>query len=144
MRPIDRLFERLALTYGNLWTHSLGGTPVEEVKQFWEQELAGFFKTKEAMMAIVYALDHLPEKTPNIIQFKNLCYQAPKMANLALPPVPANPEKVKAEISKIQTFNMGPGVDAKAWAHRILNEVKSGKKRPVAVVQMARDALEFG
>jgi len=38
---------------------------------------------------------------------------------------------------------MGPGVDPKAWAHKILKDYADGVKRPVAVVQMARDALRM-
>jgi len=58
-----------------------------------------------------------------------------------LPSPPADPVRVKQELAKLTPFRMGPGVDPKAWAHKILNEYADGVKRPVAVVQMARDAL---
>ena len=140
-QPIDRLFERLSMTYGNAWDNSLGSAPLNEIKSFWMHELAGFLKSKEAMMSISYALDHLPERPPNLVQFKNLCMQAPIVKPLALPEPAADPERVKQELAKLAPLRMGPGVDPKEWAHRILAEYAAGRKKPVAVVQMARDAL---
>ena len=140
-QPIDRLFERPSMFYGNAWDNSLGSAPLNEIKSFWMHELAGFLKSKEAMMSISYALDHLPERPPNLVQFKNLCMQAPVFKPLALPEPAANPERVKQELAKLAPLRMGPGVDPKEWARRILDEYAAGRKKPVAVVQMARDAL---
>jgi hypothetical protein len=140
-QPIDRLFERLSMTYGISWDNSLGSAPLNEIKSHWMHELSGFLKSKESMMAISWALDHLPERPPNLVQFKNLCYQAPAVEKPQLPSPPADPERVKQELAKLTPFRMGPGVDPKAWAHKILKDYADGVKRPVAVVQMARDAL---
>jgi len=140
-QPIDRLFERLSMTYGISWDNSLGSAPLNEIKSHWMHELSGFLKSKESMMAISWALDHLPERPPNLVQFKNLCYQAPAVERPQLPSPPADPEKVQQELAKLTPFRMGPGVDPKAWAKRILDEYAAGRKKPVAVVQMARDAL---
>jgi hypothetical protein len=142
-QPIDRLFERLSMTYGISWDNSLGSAPLNEIKSHWMHELSGFLKSKEFMMAISWALDHLPERPPNLVQFKNLCYQAPAVERPQLPSPPADPERVKQELAKLTPFRMGPGVDPKAWAHKILNEYADGVKRPMAVVQMARDALRM-
>jgi hypothetical protein len=140
-QPIDRLFERLSLTYGIAWDKSLGSAPLNEIKSFWMHELSGFMQSKESMMAISWALGNLPERPPNLVQFKNLCYQAPAVQKPQLPAPPADPERVKQEMAKLAPLKMGPGVDPKAWARRILDEYAAGRKKPVAVVQMARDAL---
>jgi hypothetical protein len=140
-QPIDRLFERLSLTYGIAWDKSLGSAPLNEIKSFWMHELSGFMQSKESMMAISWALGNLPERPPNLVQFKNLCYQAPAVQKPQLPAPPADPERVKQEMAKLAPLKMGPGVDPKAWARRILDEYAAGRKKPIAVVQMARDAL---
>jgi hypothetical protein len=70
--------------------------------------------------------------------------QAPIVRPLALPEPPADPERVKQELAKLAPLRMGPGIDPKAWAKRILDEYAAGRKKPVAVVQMARDALAAG
>ena len=142
-QPIDRLFERLSMTYGIAWDNSLGTAPLNEIKSFWMHGLSGFLQSKESMMAISWALNHLPERPPNLVQFKNLCYQAPAVEKPQLPSPPADPERVKQELAKFSGLRMGPGVDPKAWAHKILKDYADGVKRPVAVVQMARDALRM-
>jgi hypothetical protein len=50
---------------------------------------------------------------------------------------------VQQELAKFSGLRMGAGVDPKAWAHKILKDYVDGVKRPVAVVQMARDALRM-
>jgi hypothetical protein len=48
---------------------------LENAKVTWAEELSGFSKWPEA---IGYALDHLPERVPNCIKFKELCRNAPR------------------------------------------------------------------
>ena len=140
-QPIDRLFERLSLTYGNAWDNSLGTAPLNEIKTFWMNQLSGFMQSKESMMSISWALNHLPERPPNLIQFKNLCYQAPAVEKPQLPSPPADPERVKQELAKLGAMNK-PKSDPKDWARKILGDYAAGVKKSPTVVQMARDALK--
>jgi hypothetical protein len=140
-QPIDRLFERLSLTYGIAWDNSLGTAPLNEIKSFWMHELSGFMQSKESMMAISWALGNLPERPPNIVQFKNLCYQAPAVQKPQLPAPPADPERVRQELAKLGNFK-ATTVDPKDWARKILKDYAAGAKKTVTVVQMARDALK--
>ena len=140
-QPIDRLFERLSLTYGNAWDNSLGTAPLNEIKTFWMNQLSGFMQSKESMMSISWALNHLPERPPNLIQFKNLCYQAPAVEKPQLPSPPADPERVKQELAKLGAMNK-PKSDPKDWARKILGDYAAGVKKYPTVVQMARDALK--
>jgi hypothetical protein len=139
-QPIDRLFERFSLTYGNAWDNSIGTAPLNEIKSFWMNQLAGFMQSKESMMAISWALNHLPERPPNLVQFKNLCYQAPAVERPQLPSPPADPERVKQELAKLGAMNKQKS-DPKDWARKILGDYAGGVKKSPAVVQMARDAL---
>jgi hypothetical protein len=139
-QPIDRLFERLSLTYGNAWDNSIGTAPLNEIKSFWMNQLAGFMQSKESMMAISWALNHLPERPPNLVQFKNLCYQAPAVERPQLPSPPADPERVKQELAKLAVIKK-VNHDPKDWARKILGDYAAGVKKSPTVVKMARDAL---
>jgi hypothetical protein len=139
-QPIDRLFERLFLTYGNAWDNSIGTAPLNEIKSFWMNQLSGFMQSKESMMAISWALNHLPERPPNLVQFKNLCYQAPAVEKPQLPSPPADPERVKQELAKLGAMNKSKS-DPKDWARKILGDYAAGVKKSPTVVKMARDAL---
>jgi hypothetical protein len=142
-QPIDRLFERLSLTYGNAWQTSLGTAPLNEIKTFWLHELSGFMQSKESMQAISWALNHLPERPPNLVQFKNLCFQAPAVEKLQLPAPPADPERVKQELAKLASFRLNKlKQDPKDWARKILGDYAAGAKKSPTVVEMARNALE--
>jgi hypothetical protein len=140
-QPIDRLFERLSMTYGIAWDNSIGTAPLNEIKSFWMNQLAGFMQSKESMMAISWALNHLPERPPNLVQFKNLCYQAPAVEKSQLPSPPADPERVKQELSKLAGMNKSKQ-DPKDWARKILGDYAAGVKKSPTVLKMARDALK--
>ena len=139
-QPIDRLFERLSMTYGISWDNSIGSAPLNEIKTFWMNQLSVFMQSKESMMAISWALNHLPERPPNLVQFKNLCYQAPAVERPQLPSPPADPERIKQELAKLAGMNK-PKHDPRDWARKILGDYAGGAKKSPAVVQMARDAL---
>ncbi|NBX86948.1 MAG: hypothetical protein EBQ97_00300 [Bacteroidetes bacterium] len=142
-QPIDRLFERLSMTYGIAWDNSLGSAPLNEIKSHWMHELSGFLKSKESMMSISWALDHLPERPPNLVQFKNLCYQAPAVERPQLPAPPADPARVIKELSKLADMRITTKrVDPKEWARKILGDYAAGAKKSPTVVEMARNALE--
>ena len=139
-QPIDRLFERLSMTYGISWDNSIGSAPLNEIKTFWMNQLSVFMQSKESMMAISWALNHLPERPPNLVQFKNLCYQAPAVEKRQLPSPPADPERVKQELAKLSGMSK-PKQDPKDWARKFLGDYAAGVKKSPTVVQMARDAL---
>lgn len=141
-QPIDRLFERLSMTYGIAWDNSLGTAPLNEIKSFWLHELSSFMQSKESMMAISWALNNLPERPPNLIQFKNLCFQAPAVEKPQLPAPPADPARVRNELAKWTNIRKdGQKSDPRDWARKILGDYAAGIKRSPTVVQMARDAL---
>lgn len=71
---ITFLFNRLHTTYGAAWKRQFEGIPESDVKSNWGYELAWTFGRPDV---IRYALDNLPEKPMNAIEFRNLCRKAP-------------------------------------------------------------------
>jgi len=144
MVAIDRLFERLALTYGAAWQNSFGAAPITDVKSMWQHELSSFMQNKETMKRIVWALDNLPERVPNVIQFKNLCRMAPAPEVLMLPEPAADPERVAAELAKIAPMmaERTERVDPKAWAKRLRFRNLAGERMRSIQIQMYKQALK--
>jgi hypothetical protein len=144
MVAIDRLFERLALTYGSAWQNSFGAAPITDVKSMWQHELSSFMQNKETMKRIVWALDNLPERVPNVIQFKNLCRMAPAPEVPMLPAPPADPARVAAELAKLAPMMVErtERVDPKAWAKRLRFRNLAGERLNSIQIQMYKQALK--
>lgn len=140
VKAVDRIFARLGATYGAAWDRSLGATPLADIKTAWGHELAGF---AARLQDIAWALEHLPERCPNVIEFRNLCRQAPREPEPQLPAPPADRARVDAELSKLslvrsQAVQAPPG--AKDWADRILARVAAGERINRTAVRFAREA----
>lgn len=142
-KAIDRLFERLAATYTNAWVRQFDAVPIADVKTAWAHELA-----RTRLEAIAWALENLPSKCPNVIEFRNLCREAP------LPPAPAieagnvsSAERVRAEVAAMKPLlDLDPtqprkARDYRAWARRIVDRHASGERVAPIAVSMARTAL---
>lgn len=85
---VDRLFFRLQGVYGKDFTTQFmlmdsAGNDIglANAKQVWSEELGGFSEHPEA---IAYALENLPERMPNVIQFREICRKAPRKGYTAL------------------------------------------------------------
>ena len=79
---VEKIFARLQGIYGREFVgqYSTGmvngiDAGLENAKTTWAEELGSFVKWPEA---IAYALEHLPERVPNCIKFKELCRMAPR------------------------------------------------------------------
>jgi hypothetical protein len=141
-RTIDRLFQRLAATYGAAWDRSLGTAPIEDVKAIWQRELAGF---TGKLSALAYALDHLPERCPNMIEFRNLCRAAPDAPAAQLPAPTVNPERIGQARALLAELNAkmrtGQIQDPKDWARRIIARHDAGEHVLPISLRFAREAL---
>jgi hypothetical protein len=96
---INRLFWRLSNTYGVSWDSMWSLNEINEIKELWVSELQNF-----SIEDFRWALDHLPEKPPNLIQFKKLLKDAPEPFKQYLPPpkgVPIPPE-IKEKIDSLR------------------------------------------
>lgn len=144
-KAIDRLFERLAFTYGRQFTELYSAVDPAGVKALWGHELASF---ATSLHRIAWALENLPPKCPNVIEFKALCRQAPAPEAPRLPEPKADPARVKAELAKLGHQNAEHraqvgNVDHKAWAKRILARHEAGDRINPTTLRFAREALNM-
>lgn len=70
----DKIFQKLTLAYGRDFTGRYEGIPLEEVKADWAHELSGYLRSPHSL---AYALQHLPNKPPNVFEFRAICCNAP-------------------------------------------------------------------
>lgn len=98
---VERIFSKLQGVYGYGFTSKfatglVNGTDagIENAKQVWAEELGNFLDMPEA---IAYALAHLPEKAPNVIEFAAIARHAPKKEQLALPHRLTEEDRAKAQ-----------------------------------------------
>ena len=143
MKAIDRLFERLSATYGNQWNRMWSGIPIADVKTSWAHELGGF---ERDLQPIAWALENLPEKAPNVIEFRNLARKAPTPELKQLPAPKADPSRVAAELAKLATVRADvteSAIDHKAWAKRLIARHNAGEKLMPISLRFAREALNM-
>ena len=98
VKAIDRLFERLSTTYGSQWSNQWKDVPISDVKTLWGYELQGF---TDHLDSVAWALENLPERSPNVIEFRNLCRKAPAREVPLLPEPKADPVRLKKELSRL-------------------------------------------
>lgn len=143
VKAIDRLFERLAATYGAQWTRQWADVPMNDVKAAWAHELAGY---ADSLKSLAWALENLPERCPNVIEFRNLCRRAPQPEAPRLPEPKADPERMQAELSKLGSVKkkvLSSTADHKAWAKRLIADDQAGiKVRPISL-RFAKEALHM-
>lgn len=140
LKAVDRLFERLLATYGRDFVARYEGLEQAAIKTVWAHELAGF---APHLQSIAWALENLPERCPNVIEFRNLCRQAPRDPEPQLPAPQADPERLRAELAKLAEVRKAAvaPAGAKDWAHRILARVEAGERVNRTVHRFAREAL---
>ena len=140
LTPIDKLFMTLAATYGSAWDRSLGIAPVDEVKAIWRKHLTGFVSGD-----IKYALDHLPSKCPNVLEFRDLCRAAPRAELLKVTHQPKpDPEKVAEVVGVVKSkLTQLPKADPKDWARKLKARHDKGEKLAAHQIAAYRQALGF-
>lgn len=137
---LERLFIRLSATYGAAWDRSMGSSPISDVRTVWAHELSGF---AERLQDIAWALENLPERCPNVLEFKAMCRRAPMPEMARIEVAMANPELVKAELAKLQPLRRGfvAQREDKNWARLIVARAKAGDPIRAITLQFARQAL---
>lgn len=146
IEAVEYVLQRLAATYGAEWDRAIGRAPINDVKSVWLNAIGGFTQSNDAKRAIMWALDNLPERAPNAIQFRNLCLKAPAIEQKRLAPPPADPAIVADALAKISAMTAkkpAQGYDHKAWAKRIMQRVTDGELVNPTSARMAREALRL-
>jgi len=143
---IDRLFDRLAMTYGTEFSNKWGILNSMDVKTHWSHELAVF---ADNLNSIGWALQNLPDRCPNLIEFKSLCKQAPRPTANALeaPKAPVEVvDRVLAEIA-LKAFKAPKdehgNVDHKRWAKRLKAWHENGGKLSLYQIKCYKTALDM-
>lgn len=137
---VDRIFEKLTLTYGQQFLRRWSDIDLNAVKSDWAHELSGF---EQHPKAIAWALQNLPAETPpTVLQFKFLARRAPpdELPRLEAPKADAN--RVAEELAKLAPVRRLPVVGANTdWAHAIVAKHDSGLRVTPLVLKMARDVV---
>lgn len=133
---IEKIFQKLTLTFGRDFLNRWEGIPIEEVKADWAHELRGF---QQNPPALAYGLEHcIGGKPPTVQDFKAVCLRRQDVV-LALPSPPASPEKVAAELAKLSKPVML--CDHKAWAKSLKCRHEAGEKLNANQVRCYTEAL---
>lgn len=138
---VDRIFEKLALVYGQAFLARWRDLDLDAVKADWAHELAGF---EQHPQAIAHALQSLPpEKPPTVLQFRELARRAPLPELPRLESPPADPQRVASELARLATARTtaAQAVDHRAWARRILDRKARGERVNRTVLSMAQQAM---
>ena len=143
---IDRLFDRLAMTYGTEFSNKWGTLNSMDVKTHWSHELSVF---ADNLNAIGWALQNLPDRCPNLIEFKSLCKQAPRPSTIALdaPKAPVEVvDKVLAEIA-LKAFKKpvdeNGKTDHKRWAKKLRDRHAKGEVLSLVQIKSYKTALDM-
>ncbi len=138
---VDKIFTKMTLIYGRDFMGRWEGLEMNDVKTDWAHELAGFENWPES---IAWAFQNLPTaKPPTVLEFKAICYRAPKPTRQALPEPAANPERMAAELKKLRPLVAKLAITGnKDWAHRIIARFEAGEKLNLTTLRFAREALK--
>ena len=133
---VDVIFAKLAVRYGATWLRQWDGVDMALVKGDWLEELSGFARNPEPLR---YALMHLPERCPNVAQFRAIANSCPPPEFKGLPAPKADKALVEQVLHQVQQVVVPQKVDHKAWAKRILARVAAGD---TSVSRYARESAE--
>lgn len=146
IQAIERLFDRLLLSYGSEFSNKWGGLNPAEVKTNWAHELA--FCADDLNM-IGWALQNLPDRCPNLIEFKTLVKNAPRRARIALEATKASADVVDREMAKIasEAFKLPRDekgkVDHKRWAKKLKERHERGEPLITFQIKAYKQALDI-
>jgi hypothetical protein len=137
---LDRIFDKLTLTYGQAFLRRWQDVDLNAVKSDWAHELAGFAQHPRA---IAWALQNLPEKPPTVLEFRAIARRAPAEDVPRIEHATAAPERVAAELAKLAPVRQAVAQpkDRWGWARAIVAKHESGVPVTRTVLKMATDAL---
>lgn len=125
---VERIWAVMRANYGasfdRQWECPAGADPVrhvEQLKAHWAKELRG---CAQAVDAVVWALEHLPEFPPNLPQFKALLRAAPMPEQPRLPPPAASPAVARRVLAAIRPKR--GNVNPMSWAIRLAQRERDG------------------
>lgn len=139
---VDRIFDKLSLTYGQTFLRRWQDIDMNAVKSDWSHELSGFDKHPKA---IAWALQNLPpDHPPTVLEFRAIARKAPDEEAPRIEYSAAGKARVEAELAKLGHVKKTPveGKDYRAWARAIVARHEAGDNITRAQLAMAKDALK--
>lgn len=134
---VEKIFRKLTLVYGRDFMARWEGQEINDVIEDWAEELAGFVNWPEA---IAWALKSLPDgKPPTVLEFRAICFKAPKPDRLALPEPAANPVFAQQVLSQVSRKPSNSNCYSD-WIRRGLADLEAGVKKSPTVERMIREA----
>lgn len=138
---VDRIFDKLTLTYGQSFLRRWADIDMNAVKSDWAHELAGFAQHPRA---IAWALQNLPhERPPTVLEFRALARKTPPEVTPRIEAPKADPSRVAAELAKLApVLKDRPIIDRKDWARRIVARADAGDLVTPICLRFANEALD--
>ena len=134
---VEKVFRKLTVVYGRDFMARWEGQEINDVIEDWAEELSGFVNWPEA---IAWALKNLPDsKPPTVLEFRALCFKAPKPERLALPEPAADPVFAKQVLGQVSRKPAGVNVYTD-WIRRGLADLEAGVRKSPTVERMIREA----
>lgn len=101
---VERIFEKLAVVYGQDFVRLWEGMDMDRVMDDWANRLAPYERAKHALQ---FALENLPARPPNCIQFEAIAQRAPAKPMVQLEAPRADPVLVQRELAKARALLVG-------------------------------------
>lgn len=130
LTPVEYIFKTMAAVYGAAWERSMGQAPLADVMTAWEYHMQPFTQSQATKKMIVWALDNLPDRVPNVLEFKALCRRTPALETPMLPEPVADPARMKSELAKLGHVKISdkPAHGMKDWAYRLKTRHENGER----------------
>jgi hypothetical protein len=136
---VDRIFDKLTLTYGRDFIGRYEWIDINAVKSDWSHELSIFFTHPSA---IAHALSNLPDRAPNAIEFKKIARSLPAPEAPAVEHSAAGKERIASELAKLAPIIKvrHARADSLDWARRIVERSLHGVVDPLPL-KWAKEVL---
>lgn len=136
---VDKLFRKLAATYGQSFLRQYDGVPMDDVKANWAHELACF---QQNPAAIARGIEYLPaERAPTVLQFRDLCKSQAPSERLQLPAPPSEPVSPEVIAATKAAFERKDERGWREWATALRRRHESGERLTQFQVHAYREAL---
>lgn len=149
-RVVSRIFAAMRETYGaefdRQWAPPARSGPedrgpelfLEALLDRWARALAGYAGRLEV---IAWALDNLPRRPPNLVEFRDICNRAPTPGQQALPAPKPDPQRVAQILARLREAPRNAYPGRLGWAHRLRDQEEAGERLSRAARRMWREAL---
>lgn len=141
LKTVDYLFARFSAIYGSEFANKWAGQDSDAVKAAWAYTLADYDNNQPR---IKWALEHLPERPPNALQFRALCALAPEQNGLQAI-AKDEPMTFSKEVRDAIVAGMSAPAPQehgmKQWAHDLKARADNGEKLGMNQIRCYKNAL---